>query len=208
MTSGKFISVEGIDGCGKSTQFLLIAKYILEKFKGNDIYLGVEPTRYFREIRNKLQIIKNVNDEADWFVKAFVEDRKHHVEKIIKLNLQNGTHVLVDRYDLSSYAYQQAQGIQLEKIKQLHEGILIPDLTIIYYCDPQIAFRRRLRAGVTSLFDTNLEFQKLVQKFFLDLPKIFPERQIVLVDTDKGDHVQEAVKLVFAETKRYLEKLF
>lgn len=198
---GKFIVFEGIDGCGKGTQLHLASYYIFDLNKNNDLYLTREPTRDFKEIRDRLANGKDVKKDGEWYTKMFVEDRKNHIEKYIKPHINNGTHVLCDRYKYSTFAYQQAQGINLKNIINLHEGFLVPDLTLIFDCPAEIAFERRKNSGATEVFDKNLKFLKELRDNYLNLSRILKENIIVIDSTPK-------VETVFEDVKKNLDFIF
>lgn len=200
MERGKFVVFEGIDGSGKSTQFNLVVDYLFNKSKHIDLFVTREPTRYAKEIRERLAIEHDVKKDAYWFLKAFVEDRVHHVKQI-QSNLNEGTHALTDRFDLATYAYQNAQGIPFEEIKQAHAGILVPDLTIIYDCPAEVAFARRSKAGASSSFDKDLEFQKAVRENYLKLPELLKDRKIIVIDANRP------IDVIFEDTKKVLDEL-
>lgn len=200
MERGKFVVFEGIDGSGKSTQFDLAVKYLFNKSKYIDLYVTREPTKYAKEIREKLATEPNVKKDARWFLNAFVEDRKQHAEEIKKM-LEYGTHVISDRYDVSTYAYQNTQGIPFEEIRAAHKGISVPDLTIIYDCSADVAFKRRSTAGASSSFDKDLEFQTHLRQNYLNLPKLLKDRKIIFIDANRP------IDVIFEETKKVLDEL-
>ena len=112
---GKFVVFEGIDGSSKGTQLKLSANYLFDLNKEYDVYITREPTRDYKEIRNRMSRAKRTSEDAQYYATAFFEDRANHVKKYIEPCLNNGTHVLCDRYKHSTLAYQHAQGIDLQE---------------------------------------------------------------------------------------------
>lgn len=198
---GKLIAFEGPDGAGKGTQHYMAIDHILGKSKYNDIYVTREPTKFAKEIRERLAGESEVSKDVAWYLNAFVQDRKRHC-KLIETMLAQGTHTMSDRFDLSTFFYQHLQGIPIADIKIAHEGLLVPDLDLVYLCDPSESFRRRAADGAESSFDKDLEFQKKLAGLYEEAPKIFPERNIVIVDGSKS------IKAVHEDTKKELDKIF
>lgn len=133
--SGKFITFEGIDGSGKSTQLRMLA-YELQQ-RGVDIVTTCEPggTPLGRALREAfLETWEHVAPMAELL--AFAADRAQHVEHLIKPSLAAGKLVISDRYADATYAYQGAgRGFPEEKVLQvidLATGGLKPDLTLFF----------------------------------------------------------------------------
>ncbi len=198
---GKFIVFEGIDGCGKGTQMKLAASYIFEKSKDFDLYLTREPTRDFKEIRQKLAQGTDAKQDAEWYLNAFLEDRKNHLTKYIIPAMNNGLIILCDRYKHSTHAYQHTQGIDLDRIINLHQGLLIPDLTLIFDCPADVAFERRKNAGATEVFDKDLSFQEELRNNYLKLKDKLIDENIVIIDATKSP------KEVFEEVKNHITRI-
>ena len=130
MKRGLFIAFEGVDGCGKSTQARLLAKYILELSKYNHVLLTREPFRD-KEIRKILRQDEDPYSQALTLAKLFILDRKEHVQEVIWPNLEKEVHVISDRYSLSTLSYQQTQGIPITELLEMHKGLPIPDIIFI-----------------------------------------------------------------------------
>ncbi len=202
MNRGTFIVFEGIDGCGKGTQLILGAKYLFNLSKEFDLYITREPTRDFKEIRERMRTSTDVKRDPEWYAERFVEDRRNHVDKYIEPILQRGTHVISDRYKDSTLAYQHTQGMPLSVLLHMHKGILIPDMTLLYDCPAEIAFERRKKEGATDVFDKDLEFQKQLRNNYLKLSEYLPNERRVIIDGSKS------IDDVFAQTKSALDDLF
>jgi len=192
---GKFIVFEGIDGCGKGTQLKMAAAFLFDMNKDFDIFKTREPTRDFKEIREKLAQQTEVKENAEWYLNAFIEDRKNHLVKYIIPALNNGTLVLCDRYKHSTHTYQQTQGIDVNRIIELHNGLLVPDLTFIFDCPASIAFKRRENAGATEVFDKDLLFQEELRQNYLKLKEKLSDEKIIILDAaKKPEEIFEEVK--------------
>ena len=138
MEQGKFIVLDGIDGSGTSTHSALLVKYLFEKDKKNVVLLTREPTKlspYGLELRRRLtgNLLpeETVINDADYWANLFINDRQWHINKVVMPSLQLGLQVVSDRYDLSTIAYQSAQGRDMDELIRKHEGLQVPDLTIL-----------------------------------------------------------------------------
>ena len=198
---GKFIVFEGIDGCGKGTQLKLAASFLFDINKDHDVYKTREPTRDFKEIRERLAKGTDVKQDAEWYANAFVADRENHLSNYIQPAITRGTHVLCDRFKHSTLAYQQAQGMSIQKLLDMHSGLLIPDLTIIFDCPAEIAFERRKTEGATEVFDKDLEFQEQLRQNYLKLKEVLSQENIVIIDATKS------VEEIFNEVKEHIKKI-
>ena len=134
------VNLEGIDGCGKSTQ----SKLLLEKLEGEGekVIILKEPTK--RPHGQKLWDVlhgkrKATNEEI---LELFVLDRKQHVKEKIQPALDDGAVVLMDRYYYSSMAYQVAGGIDVEDIRKKHAFAPKPDVVLIFDLPVSVALER------------------------------------------------------------------
>lgn len=147
------IALEGIDGCGKSTQARLLAEEL--RGRGHVVCLLREPgdTTAGRELRRIFVEGRDVDPEEE--VRLFLEDRKIDVRDNIRPALARGETVIMDRYYLSSVVYQGALGIDPEEIRAANEAFApAPDLTIVLDVPPGTG-RRRIHAarGVANTFE-------------------------------------------------------
>lgn len=195
---GKFIVFDGLDGCGKGTQIMRLAGYIFNKDKSNSVFVTREPYRskYYKEIRRILKESEDPRENADTLAHLFVEDRKVHAG-LIERHLRDGDFVISDRYKYSTLAYQQTQGIQLKKLIEMHEGILIPDLVLLIDVPAEIAVERLARDSgreYKEVFE-KLEFQEKLRKNFLALPGQLPKERITVIDgTGSVSEVFDAIR--------------
>lgn len=203
--TGKFIVFEGIDGCGKGTQLKKVHSYLWSLDKNIDIYSTREPTRDYQEIRKRMAKGTNVKKDAQWYASKFVEDRYNHA-RTIRQAISKGVMVLCDRYMLSTLAYQHTQGLKLNELIKMHQGILVPDLTLIVDCPAKIAFERRREEGAPDVFDRDLEFQEKLRKNYIKIKGILEQKKIggdiEIIDGSKS------VGEVFEQVKNTLESFF
>ena len=160
------VNLEGIDGCGKSTQ----SKLLLEKLEGEGekVIILKEPTK--RPHGQKLWDVlhgkrKATNEEI---LELFVLDRIQHVEEKIQPALDNGVVVLMDRYYYSSMAYQVAGGIDVEEIREKHAFAPKPDIVLIFDLPVSIALERVKGHSDADEFEKEEHLEK-VRVAYLDL---------------------------------------
>ena len=168
--SGYFITLEGCDGTGKTTQAAQLADWIRKEY-GVEVITTFEPgdTKLGRELR---QLIQH-GDEMDVRTEAllFAADRSHHVATVIRPALKRGAVVICDRYTDSSVAYQGA-GRALAPDEVLHiskwatEG-LQPDVTLLFDADPNIVAARLAGAGPADRIESaGGDFQAKVRRAY------------------------------------------
>jgi dTMP kinase len=188
---GAFISFEGIDGCGKTTQLGRIAERL--RASGRDVVQTVEPggTVAGRAIRRILLDPEHRNLDARAELLLYFASRAQNVAEVIEPSLERGATVLSDRFTDSTIVYQGAgRNLGPEPILELHRiacGDLWPDLTILLDIDLDASLHRaRERTGRDGTNETRLEdedgaFFTRVRDGYLRLAKANPER-IVVVD--------------------------
>lgn len=188
MTEGKFIVVEGIDGCGKST--------LIEKFKNHfpDAVFLREPTngKIGMTIRKKLAS-EDVLD-ANEMLSLFISDREEDCELNIFPALNSGKNVIMDRYYYSNAAYQGAMGLDHNKIiaENINRGFAVPDLVLYLNISAEKALERiRLRAVSSEQYE-KLSFLEKVDSIY---KKISDNRFCFLDGTLSPDEVlQQALE--------------
>ena len=163
---GVLVNLEGIDGCGKSTQ----SKLLLEKLEGEGekVIILKEPTK--RPHGQKLWDVlhgkrKATNEEI---LELFVLDRIQHVEEKIQPALDDGTVILMDRYYYSSMAYQVAGGIDVEEIREKHVFAPKPDVVLIFDLPVSIALERVKGHSDADEFEKEEHLEK-VREAYLNL---------------------------------------
>ena len=178
---GFFITFEGIDGSGKSTQIKNLAKSL--KNVGFDIIITREPGGSVggEEIRNLLLQGKVDRWSAETEILLFTAARRDHLERIISPALRDGKIVICDRFTDSTRMYQGMRGPKLrDLVDKLTDEVINydPDLTIVIDIDPEISLKRaKSRKTVEERFeDFGVELQKNMRKGFIDLSKEFSSR--------------------------------
>lgn len=200
---GKFIVLDGIDGCGKGTQAKLLVDYLFDCDKKNHIFLTREPynSEYYAEIRQLLKEGIDPKENSEFLAELFVKDRKVHC-KLLEYLLSRGVYIVCDRYKYSTLVYQQAQGVSLEKLLEIHKRILIPDLAIIVDVPAEIALERVVKDGNRShreVFEQQ-DFQEQLRQNFLALPVVLPDEKIIIIDGNKL--IAEAFELIKKEVNQ------
>ena len=183
--SGKFISFEGIDGCGKSTQ----AKILSEKLTscGHKILLTREPggSDGAEEIRNLLLTGNTDRWSAETEILLFTAARRDHLERTILPALENGLAVLCDRFSDSTRVYQGVTRGDLRNLVDQLDSAMIPrqpDITVLIDLDPTISLARAIeRSNNEARFeDFGVEMQIKLREGFLTLAHEFPNRFMVI----------------------------
>ncbi|MCR4368510.1 MAG: dTMP kinase [archaeon] len=184
---GFFCVFEGVDGSGKGTVISAVKNFLAAKGVSEEkVLLTAEPTSgfYGKKVRELLATSPRPDLNAKQFLDLYVADRKEHVEKVILPALLEGKIILCDRYKYSTFVYQSLQGIEVEKIRELHAGMPVPDLAIILDLPVETALERinsdSKRGGVDAF--ERKDFLEKVRRGFLDLPKVFPGEKISFVD--------------------------
>ena len=185
---GLIIAFEGIDGCGKSTQVWKTAKYLFDKSKYNHVIVTREPYSD-KEIRKILHAESDPYSRAIELTKRYVEDRKLHVRELINPALEKCHHVISDRYSLSTFAYQQTQGIPLKELIKMHENLPIPDVTFIVDVPAEVAIERMKKDEIRQTeqkFEKNIEFIKKLRENYLKLKDELKGYNIFIIDGRKS----------------------
>ena len=189
---GKFISIEGPDGAGKST----LAKGLRDELqkRGIDCILTREPGDgpIGPQIRAILLEGADVDPWTEVFL--FLADRRQHVEGLIRPALEQGTWVICDRYADSTIVYQ-GYGRDLDvgllkKLNKIATAGLTPDKTRLVDIDAEVALNRITAARGTNRLDQEpLEFHRRVREGFLAESRLNPDRFVVL----NGEQSPEAL---------------
>jgi dTMP kinase len=193
-----FVSFEGADGSGKSTQAELLSKTLA--VEGYEVVLTREPggTELGERAR---ELVLNGPQMGAWAEAAlYAASRAEHVEEVIRPALDRGAIVVCDRYIDSSLAYQGVgRGLGVEEILRLNVAVtggLLPDVTFLLLLDPEVAAGRW--AERDRLEREGVELQRRVDAAYRGLARQFPER-IVTVDADRptdviGNEIREQLR--------------
>lgn len=196
MNRGLFITFEGADGCGKTTQLNLLEKYL--KDKGLDVIVTREPGakglgEKFREILLNYDGI--VSDRCESFL--FLADRAQNIDTIVKPAVSSGKIVLCDRHIDSSVAYQgYGRGLDIQQIKNLNTiaaGGMLPDLTLVFDIDIETSMQR-VGKDKDRMENSGNEFFNRVRNGYLELAKLEPDRIKVVDSTASIDDIHNKVK--------------
>ena len=194
---GKFITLEGVDGAGKTTHVEFIKKYFTNL--NRDFILTREPGG--TALGEKLRAIllheeMTPNTETILMFAA----RNEHIDKIIRPGLMKGTIVISDRFTDATYAYQSGgKRVSDEKIdilKGLVQGDLQPDLTFLFDLPVEVSIRRLNKTRELDKFEREgREFHENIRKKYLNLAKLDPERFFVLNSENSIEEIQNQIKV-------------
>ncbi len=210
---GTFITFEGPEGSGKSTQIGLLAAHL--RAAGYDVLTTREPggTPIGDQIRAVLHDVTNTAMVAEAEILLFSASRAQHVRQLIRPALARGTIVLSDRYADSTLAYQgYGRGLDLAALRQITEfatGGLIPDLTLYLDCPVEEGLKRKRQAlalgeGEWNRLDREVvAFHRRVHQGYLALIAAEPERWQVL---DARGPIAEVQKEIQKAVRSVLEK--
>ncbi len=197
MSKGLFITFEGADGCGKTTQLMLLAKYL--KAQGREVVVTREPGA--RGLGEKIrEILLNYDGEVSSRAEAFMflADRAQHIDVIVNPAIKSGKIVLCDRHTDSSVAYQgYGRRLDIDEIKRLNSIATNgkkPNMTLIFDIDVETSMAR---VGDTKdrMESAGIEFFNRVRNGYLEIAKQEPNRVKVL---DASKSIEEIHKNVIA----------
>ncbi len=205
MPPGYFITFEGPDGSGKSTQIQALAEYLIGL--GQTVLLTREPggTSISEQIRDLLHDLRNNAMQPRAEILLYSAARAQLVGQMIRPRLAAGDTVLCDRYADSTLAYQgYGHGLDLAVLRQITSFAtddLKPDLTLLFDLDPQAGLKRRQAGGVewNRLDAYDLAFHQRVHAGFHALAQAEPERWVTLDATLSKEQLQTEVRRVITE---------
>lgn len=204
---GLFITFEGADGCGKSTQLKMTAEYLQNK--GYEVISTRDPggTPLGSKIR---EILLHHDGKVATYCELFLylADRAQHIDEKIIPALQEGKVILCDRYVDSTLAYQgYARGVDTEEILKLNNIVaknLMPDLTFVFDVSTEVAEQRvvkRTNEAKDRMESEAKEFHHKVRAGFLDLAEKYPERIKVI---NANQEIEKVHADLIAILKNYL----
>lgn len=206
MRRGLFITIEGPDGSGKSTQIQRITEFFKER--GETVVVTREPggTPISEKIRGI--ILDRNNQEMDPVTETllYAASRAQHVAEVIRPSLEAGSHVVCDRFVDSSIAYQgygRGLGDCVSIINSYAVRDCIPDLTFLMKLDPKIGKNRIKKEDQDRIEMEAAEFHERVFRGYEELELQFPDR---IVGVDAGRDVECISEEILMHLERLLQK--
>lgn len=209
---GIFITFEGIEGCGKTTQIRLLADHLRQK--GRDVTLTREPGGSLIGDKIRAILLNPVHEGMTSVTELllYAAARNQHIEEVIRPAIKKGGVVLCDRYADATAAYQgAARKIAPKIISEVHRiatGGLMPDITILLDCPPEEGLARARERNETDTVSQGedrferegLKFHRRVRKGYLKIAKKEP-RRVFVVDATKSSHEMHSKIVQIIEKK-------
>lgn len=199
--SGKFITLEGMDGAGKSTHIPSIVSQI--EAGGCEVVCTREPggTPLGESLREIL-LHENMHPETETLL--MFAARREHIANVIAPAIAKGACVISDRFTDATYAYQSgAKGVAIAKINQLEtwvQGELQPDLTLLFDVPVEVSLKRLALARTPDKFEREgADFFEKLRNAYLDRAKKDANRFRIINGNQALDTVKEEVKAVIEE---------
>ncbi|GHH69175.1 dTMP kinase [Promicromonospora soli] len=199
---GYFISFEGGEGVGKSTQSRLLGDWLAE-LTGREVVLTFEPggTALGKELRAAVMHGQDMGARAEALI--YAADRAHHVETVVRPALGRGAVVITDRYLDSSVAYQSGgrdlPGNEVEHLSLWATKGLRPDVTVLLDLEPVAAAARRAAAEGKGALDrlerAGVEFHTRVRDTFLQRAAADPDRWVIIDAAAPIDDIQAQIRV-------------
>ncbi|HIU37652.1 MAG TPA: dTMP kinase [Candidatus Aphodousia faecigallinarum] len=200
MQRGRFITFEGIDGAGKSTQIDVIEATL--KARGLEVIRTREPggTPLGEVIRKELL---SVSMDPATETLLFFASRAEHIAQVIRPSIERGAWVLSDRFTDATYAYQVGgRGFPAHKVEELErwtQGELQPDRTVLFDIEPAVAAERVAKARNLDRFEKeNLEFFTRVRNAYLTRAKQAPNRFLIVNSMQERETVSDILRKEFS----------
>ena len=201
MNRGIFITIEGVEGVGKSTNIEFIKQYLSNL--NIDYLVTREPggTLLAENIRDLLLSIGDDSPVELCELLLIFSARAQHIEKVIEPALKGGTWIICDRFTDATYAYQGGgRGMNAKLISELEtmvQGSLRPDLTIILDLDPETGLSRARNRGELDRFEKeHVDFFMKVREVYLQIATNYPERCAVINAGNELDEVSRDIELL------------
>lgn len=198
---GRFITVEGTEGVGKSTSMDFIENFLINA--GKELVITREPggTELGEKLRDVLLDAKEKSMSDDTELMLMFAARSQHLYEVILPALDEGKWVLCDRFTDSTFAYQGGgRGIDMKRISQLEQwvqGKLRPDLTIVLDLPVEIGLERAGKRSAPDRFELEkYDFFNKVRDTFLQRAKDNPKRYKVIDASPSIEDVQHSIQLV------------
>lgn len=181
---GLFISFEGVDGCGKSTQVKLLKDKLLTKNKKVELVREPGGLKISEEIRSILLNPNNHSMNHQTEALLMIASRAQLTQEVIRPFLKKGKIVIADRFSDSTLAYQGGgRNLDIEILKKVNKFAtksLVPHITFLIDINPKDAIARAGKTSPDRIEEAGVSFQNKVQKTYLSLAQEFSNRFIVL----------------------------
>ena len=198
MNKPLFITLEGVDGAGKTTHIHFIEDYF--RTRGLPFYMTREPGG--TDLGEKLRLLL-LHEEMDALTETMLmfAARCEHIQTIIKPKLAQGITVVSDRFTDATYAYQAGgKGVDacsIDVLKSLVQKDLDPDLTFLFDVPVEISIERLKDTRTMDKFEREEpSFHQTIRNAYLDLAQSFPQRFHVLNGTHAIETIQGEIKLM------------
>ena len=205
--TGKFITFEGIDGSGKTTQINLLEEKLSQQGISTLILREPGGTKLSEKIREILLDRENINLSSLAESLLFVASRTQLIAEKIKPSLERNQFVICDRYTDSTVAYQgYGRGLNVEYLEELNKfatDSIQPDITIILDVDPEKAAIRMASDVPDRLESTGTHFFLRVREGYYEIARRYPQR-CVIIDGSRSE--SEVFELVLKEVNNKLLK--
>lgn len=194
---GVFICVEGLDGCGKTTQAKLLVRRLSRDY---DAIYTAEPSKgTVGKFVKKKYLHSGKRGQVEVEALLFAADRLEHLKNEVLPALAEGKVVVSDRYVFSSFSYQGAAGVGLDWIEEVNKHALRPDLAVFIDVEPETVVRRLKRKK--SVME-NLQTQVKVREVYM---KYVKNGRLVRIDGNKSK--REAARDLTYLVKDWLQKV-
>lgn len=204
MQPGLFITLEGVEGAGKSTLMAYVADIL--SAAGNEILQTREPggTKTGEQIRNILLDSNNVGVTDDTELLLMFAARSQHINEVITPALSSGKTVICDRFTDASYAYQGGgRGIESSRIQTLEDWVqqgLTPNLTLLFDIDVEAGLRRASNRSEADRFEQEeISFFERIRSCYLQRAENEPERFRIIDASQTFDHVKQQIQDILKE---------
>lgn len=208
-----FITLEGPDGSGKSTQISALAESL--RGRGYEVVVTREPggTDISDQVREVIMKMKNTAMHPRTEILLFQASRAQHVEELIRPHLLRGDIVLCDRFADSTIAYQgYGHGTDLALLKLIVDfatGGLIPDLTVLFDINVEDGLKRRQTGGGewNRLDDYQLGFHRRVRDGYLQMASLEPDRWMIIdASRDKDTVKSNLISTLLPRVDTFMER--
>ena len=200
---GKLVSIEGIDGCGKTTHVKLLAEWL--RSQGYKVVVTDEPTDGIigriikRALRGELKL--SVTAEA----LLFAADRVQHIAELIRPALMAGKIVITERYFYSSFAYQSARGLSMAWLESINRAAMKPNLVILIDLPADAALQRIKRSRKLDKFEMDLQLQRRVRANYLRIARL---KGFKIVNGERPiDEVQADIRKIVSTTFSTIDQI-